>query len=652
MNKHFYDYDVDLDGSSAAARVIRLCGQNKKVLEIGAGPGSITRHLTKNNCDVVAAEIDPEAIEILKPFCRKVYSLDLNDGSWPTFLETEGLFDVAIAADVLEHVSDPLNVLKQMCRFLNCEGYIILSIPHVGHSVISASILIENFEYRDWGLLDRTHIRFFGMHNIQQLYEQAGLAIVEAEFVVKTPEMTEFASAWNSLSPDVQVALQSNRFGNVYQVVAVGVPNARTDQRLTITEMPVVVPEGASQHVKLIAFFLTQFHPIPENDKWWGKGFTEWTNATKAEPLFFNHYQPHLPTELGFYDLRLRDARHNQITLAKEYGIYGFCYYYYWFSGERLLEKPLEDMLNDPDSDMPFCLCWANENWTRRWDGREQEILLDQKYLPEDDLTFIKDLMPYLKDKRYIRYNGRPLLIVYSPQQLPNARKTVKIWREYCALVGLEQPLIIAALTHHNWEYHRFGFDGSVEFPPHNLNAPNLRDIVKENSDISGYIFDYEELAKTYLSRYYGTDSDANCFRTVLPSWDNTARTGNRACLALNGTPENYEYWLSETIRKTREDRPSGDRLVFINAWNEWAEGCHLEPDRKYGRAFLEATVRAKKGMSKINRFIHIGTNLYKRPTGEVSATRQILKLASDALLLECRQARWTFQRLLGMKVR
>jgi hypothetical protein len=166
------------------------------------------------------------------------------------------------------------------------------------------------------------------------------------------------------------------------------------------------------------------------------------------------------------------------------------------------------------------------------------------------DLNFIKDLMCLILRIRGIRYNGRPLLIVYSPQQLPNQRKKVKIWREYCAIVELKQPLFIAALTHQNWEYHRFGFDGSVEFPPHNLNAPNLRDIVKENSDMSGYIFDYEDLAKTYLSRYYGTDSDTNCFRTVLPSWDNTARTGNRACLALNGTPENYEYWLVRSYPK------------------------------------------------------------------------------------------------------
>ncbi|MBU6437840.1 MAG: glycoside hydrolase family 99-like domain-containing protein, partial [Betaproteobacteria bacterium] len=205
---------------------------------------------------------------------------------------------------------------------------------------------------------------------------------------------------------------------------------------------------ATAENIRLVAFYLTQFHPTPENDRWWGKGFTEWTNVTKAAPLFKGHYQPHLPTDLGFYDLRLREVRHEQIALAKSHGIGGFCYHYYWFSGTRLLNQPLDDMLQDPQSDMPYCLCWANENWTRRWNAAEHEVLIAQKYAPDDDLNFIKSLEPHFRDSRYIRIDGAPFLIVYRPQHLPSARRSAEIWRQYCLDVGIGPIHICAALTH------------------------------------------------------------------------------------------------------------------------------------------------------------------------------------------------------------
>ena len=247
---------------------------------------------------------------------------------------------------------------------------------------------------------------------------------------------------------------------------------------------------------RLIAFYLTQFHPTPENDLWWGKGFTEWTNVTKAEAQFEGHYQPHLPTDFGFYDLRLRETRRDQIDMAKQYGVDGFCYHYYWFSGKRILNAPLDDMLADAKSDMPFCLCWANENWTRRWDGADNEILIAQQYLPDDDLNFIKSLIPFFEDERYIRVDGKPYLIVYRPQHLSDPCKTVEIWREYCRSIGLGEIHLCSALTHGNEDYTQFGFDSGVEFPPHNLRAASINKQVPLYDGFIGYVGQYADIAR------------------------------------------------------------------------------------------------------------------------------------------------------------
>ncbi len=279
----------------------------------------------------------------------------------------------------------------------------------------------------------------------------------------------------------------------------------------------------------------------------------------------------------------MSETRREQIKLAKANGIDGFCYYYYWFSGKRLLERPLDEMLADKASDMPFCLCWANENWTRKWDAAEHEILIAQKYGPDDDLNFISSLVPFFQDPRYINFEGGPLLLVYRPQQLPDARKSADIWRAYCKSIGIPKLQIYCALTHHNWDYKTFGFDGGVEFPPHNMQQQNLIGAVEAVEGFDGYIFDCTEVAEMYLARDYRRE---NVFRGVFPSWDNSARRGLIASAGLNGTPQNYEYWLARAIAKTKEEYPDKERLLFINAWNEWAEGCHLEPDRKYGSRF------------------------------------------------------------------
>ena len=338
----------------------------------------------------------------------------------------------------------------------------------------------------------------------------------------------------------------------------------------------------------LIAFYLPQFHTIPENDEWWGKGFTEWRNVTRALPQFEGHAQPRLPGNLGFYDLRDPEVMREQARLAREYGIGAFCFYFYWFGGKTLLETPLRNWLADPTIDFPFCLCWANEKWSRTWDGRGDEILIDQQHSSEDDLAFIAYVADYLRDPRCLRVDGKPMLLLYRPGLLPDTAATAQRWRNWCRDNGIGEIYLAYVQSFERPDPRDIGFDAAVEFPPNLSNPPSVaarQQLI--NPDYSGEVLDWRELAKESQTR---ERPEYTLYPTVNPGWDNEARRPGKGRVYLHSSPRGYRDWLEQAIRRYPTVTPTSQRFVFVNAWNEWAEGAMLEPDIRYGFAYLHAT--------------------------------------------------------------
>ncbi len=360
--------------------------------------------------------------------------------------------------------------------------------------------------------------------------------------------------------------------------------------------------------VKAITFYLPQFYPIPENDQWWGKGFTDWRNAAKAKPQFEGHYQPHLPADLGFYDLRLAESREAQASLAREYGIHGFCYYHYWFNGRRLLERPVNEMVASRRPDFPFCLCWANENWTRRWDGLESEILIQQIYSASDDEEHIRHLIPVLSDPRYIKVEGKPIFLVYRANWLPDPLRTTEIWRREAERAGLPGLFLVRveSLPELTGDPRPLGFDAALEFQPRWQLLAGLRIYRRKwwhrqrlGTGEPGFdrfsVYEYDQFVQAALAM---PPPPYPMIRGVCAGFDNTARRQNGGIILKDSTPESYARWLSSTIRTIGSQKVGNapeSQFVFINAWNEWAEGNHLEPCQKWRRTYLEATRDALK---------------------------------------------------------
>jgi lipopolysaccharide biosynthesis protein len=353
------------------------------------------------------------------------------------------------------------------------------------------------------------------------------------------------------------------------------------------------------KRLRALAIYLPQYHPIPENNNWWGNGFTEWRNVVKGKKIIEGQYQPHLPLDLGYYDLRLPEIREAQVQLAKKNGIAGFCYYHYWFNSKRLLEMPLNEVLTSQKPDFPFCICWANENWSRNWDGRSENILLNQNYNEEDDIDHIKYLCENVfNDSRYIKVNGKPVFIIYRPSLFPDMKKTSEIWRKQAKKYGYPDLYLGSFWSFEsNINPETYGFDFAAQFPPNEIP-------IRREDNIFGYILKKIGIKLTLKQKYliYQYKKLADfckkidypkgylLFPGITPMWDNYARRRNGGGrIYLNSTPEIYKDWLENICNKFTP--PSEDEnFIFINAWNEWAEGNHLEPCEKWGHQYLEAT--------------------------------------------------------------
>ncbi|QUG87016.1 glycoside hydrolase family 99-like domain-containing protein [Bacillus nitratireducens] len=348
--------------------------------------------------------------------------------------------------------------------------------------------------------------------------------------------------------------------------------------------------------MKVIAFYLPQFHRIPENDKWWGKGFTEWTNTRKASSRFTQHYQPREPYQSYYYDLSDSSARKWQAELAKQYGIYGFCYYHYWFKGKQLLETPFNEVLRTGEPDLPFCLSWANEPWTRRWDGLSGHVLMPQDYGDEQDWKLHFDyLLKAFKDERYIRIDNKPVFIIYQPGGIPQCEAMLQYWNQLAIANGLDGIYFVETLNGFPIPNVK-GFDASVEFEPHYTwihgGCQDIWKVIKDYQEQDIWVIDYDKLYTSLLSR-----NPPKTNKQVIPGafvdWDNTPRLGNNALIFQSASPEKFTNYLSQQILRARTLYNSD--FVFINAWNEWGEGAYLEPDSRYGFQYLEAVKKALK---------------------------------------------------------
>ncbi len=349
---------------------------------------------------------------------------------------------------------------------------------------------------------------------------------------------------------------------------------------------------------RLIAFYLPQFHPIPENDEWWGRGFTEWTNAARATPMFRGHYQPHVPADLGFYDLRVPETRRQQADIARAYGVEAFCYYHYWFDGRQMLERPFNEVLGSGQPDFPFCLCWANHTWSGVWAGAPDRVLVEQTYPGEaDHRRHFAALLSAFRDPRYVRVRGKPIFLIYRPRDVPDCSGVMRLWRELARDAGLPGLHLVGSnvVVGERVETRPpsdFGLDAwtTALLPPPREWVSRRQPIKWLHAQLTERgnrptVYEYERIALHLLGPEMPGVANYPC---LIPNWDNTPRSGEAGMVYHNATPELFARQAREALARIQGRDPE-ENFVFIKSWNEWAEGNHLEPDLRFGLGFLEA---------------------------------------------------------------
>lgn len=352
--------------------------------------------------------------------------------------------------------------------------------------------------------------------------------------------------------------------------------------------------------VRLLALYLPQFHPIPENDEWWGRGFTEWTNVAKARPLFPGHYQPHVPADLGFYDLRVPETREAQAELARHYGVAGFCYYHYWFAGHLVLQRPLEEVVASGRPDFPFCVCWANQTWTGIWHGAPDRILIEQTYPGEEDhRAHFRYLLPAFADPRYVRVQGKPLMMIYRPLDIPEPRRAMDLWRQLAVEAGLGGLYIIGVHEDAAWNPRPFGMDAmTCQRMPERRGWVSRRQPLRWSrqrlAEIRGVptCYTFESQVPALMPQ---VTAGIASHPMVLHAWDNSPRSGADGVVLTDPRPDLFARLLRRAIDLATQ-APDDAQLVFLKSWNEWAEGNHLEPDLRYGHAYLEVIREESQG--------------------------------------------------------